>query len=419
MKTRGSSFNLRFVICALLLVLSPKLWADPPANDDFANRITLSGAPVSGVSTTVDATREPFEPTEPLDPYGVIETVWWTWTAPADGTVTIDTTGSDIDPEYVNVYNGASIDQLHTVALDSLNNQDSQTITFPTVAGAVYQISVGNDISNGTGTVYLNIRLGDSNITAPVIVGTPADANDNFASRATLAGAAVAGIGYNFDATRESLEAQDSGYRTLWWTWTAPADGILTVDSSSSTFDNILMAFSGDALGTLDVLGSAGNPSYNFTIPVNAGIAYQFSIGSNDGGDDDTGAAVLDLSFFAPPPFFDGESALSNGVYYLQFSNGNYFGYYSYLTDPHYIFHFDLGYEYVFDASDGKSGVYLYDFYSKDFFYTSPTFPFPYLYDFGLQSVLYYYPNPNDAGRYDTDGYRFFYDFNTGKVISK
>ena len=91
---------------------------------------------------------------------------------------------------------------------------------------------------------------------------------------------------------------------------------------------------------------------------------------------------------------------MSNGVYYLVFPSGNPFGYYAFLSDSNYLYHFDLGYEYVFDAADGKSGVYFYDFKSGDFFYTSPTFPFPYLYDFSLNSVLYYFPDPHNAGRY-------------------
>ena len=74
---------------------------------------------------------------------------------------------------------------------------------------------------------------------------------------------------------------------------------------------------------------------------------------------------------------------------------------------------------YVADAGDGKSGVYLYDFASGGFFYPSPAFPFPYLYDFSLNTVLYYYPNPSQAGHYNTDGYRFFYDFANGKIITK
>ena len=116
--------------------------------------------------------------------------------------------------------------------------------------------------------------------------------------------------------------------------------------------------------------------------------------------------------------FFTGEVALDNGVYYLAFPNGNYFGYYSYLSDASYLYHFDLGYEYVFDANDGKGGVYLYDFKSGDFFYTSPTFPFPYLYDFTLQANLYYYPDTNQPGHY-TANPRYFYNFGTQQVITR
>ena len=118
------------------------------------------------------------------------------------------------------------------------------------------------------------------------------------------------------------------------------------------------------------------------------------------------------------PAFFSGEVPLTNGVYYLRFTNGNYFGYYSYLTDPAYIYHFDLGFEYVFAANDGESGVYLYDFASSDFLYTSATFPFPYLYDFSLQSTLYYYLDTTTPGHY-TSNPRYFFDFNTGTIITK
>jgi hypothetical protein len=117
--------------------------------------------------------------------------------------------------------------------------------------------------------------------------------------------------------------------------------------------------------------------------------------------------------------FFTNEIGLSNGVYFLQLPNGTPFGYYSYLSDPRFIFHFDLGYEYWFEANDGNNGVFLYDFKSGSFFYTSPTFAFPYLYDFTLKTVLYYYPDPNNPGSYNTNGTRFFYNFATGQIITK
>ncbi len=170
-----------------------------------------------------------------------------------------------------------------------------------------------------------------------------------------------------------------------------------------------------DAIAALQVIdASGGNPNSPFTnLPVidYSGTGTPFPVNNL--------VYVNSITVQPAPEFFSGEVALNGGVYYLAFPNGDPFGYYSYLSDPHYIYHQDLGYEYVFDANDGKNGVYLYDFKSSDFFYTSPTFPFPYLYDFGLNTVLYYYPTPNQPGRYNTGGIRYFYDFGTGKIISK
>jgi len=116
--------------------------------------------------------------------------------------------------------------------------------------------------------------------------------------------------------------------------------------------------------------------------------------------------------------FFTGEIPLGNGVFYLQFPNGTPFGYYAYLSDPHFIYHFDMGYEYWFDANDGHNGIYFYDFAANTFFYTSPSFPFPYLYDFGLNTVLYYYPDTQRPGHYTTNP-RYFYNFATGQIITR
>lgn len=121
----------------------------------------------------------------------------------------------------------------------------------------------------------------------------------------------------------------------------------------------------------------------------------------------------------APSTFFAGQILLNRDVYYLQFPGGTHFGYYAFLDDPRYVYHFGLGYEYVFDAADGVGGVYLYDFASNGFFYTSPIFPFPYLYDFSLHSVVYYYLDPSPENQYNIYDKRYFYVFGTGKIVSK
>ena len=171
--------------------------------------------------------------------------------------------------------------------------------------------------------------------------------------------------------------------------------------------------------GTFSITVDAPDASTGTTAPPDGTLVHLDA--RADSSETFTAVAVSNVTVSANthPAYFTGEVALNNGVYYLAFPNGDYFGYYSYLTDPHYLYHFDLGYEYLFDAADGKSGVYLYDFASDTFFYTSPTFPFPYLYDFTLNTVLYYYPSPNNPGHYNTDGYRFFYRFDNGQIIVK
>ena len=119
----------------------------------------------------------------------------------------------------------------------------------------------------------------------------------------------------------------------------------------------------------------------------------------------------------AHPAFFGGEASLGSGAYYLAFPNGNIFGYYSYLADPSYIYHFDMGYEYVYDANDGQGGIYFYDFTTQHWWYTGRNYPFPYVYDFSLNALLYYYADTGNAGHY-TAAPRYFYNFASKQIIT-
>ena len=117
------------------------------------------------------------------------------------------------------------------------------------------------------------------------------------------------------------------------------------------------------------------------------------------------------------PAFFHGEQALPNNFYHLTFPNGNEFGYYTFTQFP-YFYHPDMGFECFIDANDGQGGAYFYDFASRTFFYTSPKFPFPYLYDFSLNAVLCYLPDAKNPGHYSTNP-RWFYNTATRQFITK
>ena len=109
----------------------------PPANDDFADAETLVGGSGSGRWNNDNATEEDG------DPLGGC-TVWWRWTAPADGTVTFSTAGSEFDT-ILGVYTGSRIYALEEIAYnDDDDDADDLTskVTFDVEEGVEYMISV-------------------------------------------------------------------------------------------------------------------------------------------------------------------------------------------------------------------------------------------------------------------------------------
>ena len=132
---------------------------------------------------------------------------------------------------------------------------------------------------------------------------------------------------------------------------------------------------------------------------------------------DDNAAAfpddILQAHFqLAPPAFFTAQAWLGSGVYYLQFPNGNLFGYYNFPSSS-ILYHYDMGFEALLPGS--AADVYLYDFTSNHWWYTSATL-FPYLFDFTLNNWLYYFPDTKNPGHYTTNP-RYFSDLTTGKII--
>jgi hypothetical protein len=161
------------------------------------------------------------------------------------------------------------------------------------------------------------------------------------------------------------------------------------------------------------------------TIPsLTLGTNYYFVVTSyNADGVESTPSPEVSVAL-PPSLFLNNESQLSSTATgttntpaeYLQFPDGVVFGYYSPVSFP-WIYHFDLGWEYLFEANDGLQGVFLYDLNSTSFWYTNPEI-FPFVYDFTLNSWLYYYPDARRPGHY-TSAPRYFYDFTTKKIINR
>src|SRR6266567_9506169 len=84
-----------FLVFLLIVPCRCAFGAAGPANDNFSNRITLTGTNVAITGSNVGATREMGEPAHAGNPGG--QSVWWSWTAPTNGEVVINTDDSTFD----------------------------------------------------------------------------------------------------------------------------------------------------------------------------------------------------------------------------------------------------------------------------------------------------------------------------------
>jgi subtilisin family serine protease len=124
---------------------------DPPANDDFADAASLFLAATSG--TNVGATRETGEP---LHGWNASRSVWYSWTSPADGTLTISTEGSDYDT-ILAAYAGSSLGSLVQRAANDDNGSGGlwSRVTFEVMAGTTYRVVV-DGYYGAAGTISLS-----------------------------------------------------------------------------------------------------------------------------------------------------------------------------------------------------------------------------------------------------------------------
>jgi hypothetical protein len=138
--------------------------AIPPANDDFANAASLSGSSGSATDGSGFASKESGEPDHAGDPGGA--SVWWNWTAPADGLATVDTCHSDFDT-VLGVYTGSAVNSLSEVASDDDGcgaPAGPSKVSFQATQGTTYRIAVdGHDAAGvpATGHVALHLKLTD------------------------------------------------------------------------------------------------------------------------------------------------------------------------------------------------------------------------------------------------------------------
>ncbi len=320
----------------------------PPPNDNFANRILLSGLGITATGYNAGASSEPGEPGFPYS------TAWWSWTAPIDGTVVVATVGSDSYP-LVQIYTGSSLTGLTYVA------QGDEP--FSVVAGTTYEIQVDGgwpppgsikltitmppalavfspldgDVRLGPADILISAAAadGDGSITRLAIHGddellgstagtslsltwsnvppgyhyiavsatdnlgvstwaylnlrvTPP--NDAFSNRISFTGTSTIVTGLNMGAGKQPNEPNHAGYAggsSVWWSWTAPSNGITLL--SAWLYDEwgtlgypLLGVYTGFPVSNLTAVASNAAPGYGMPAMVSfyatAGTNYRIAV---------------------------------------------------------------------------------------------------------------------------------------------
>lgn len=265
-----------------------------PSNDFFAARSSLGSLATASVSSSnIGAGSEPNEPNHAGT--AADASLWWTWTPPGPGSVIISTAGSGIDTR-IAIYTGGALAGLTPVAAndDADAYSTSSRVAFPIVPGTAYQIAV-DGFAGYRGALALAITH--------VPPGTP-PANDNFAAAAVLtADSPAAGTTINATAqTGEPAHAMLPASRSVWWQWTAPANGTVSLNTSGSTVDTMLAVYTGSAVNALtrvtendDRDSQTRQSAAEFY--ATSGTRYYIAVDARSGAISPQGAVSLSLTF--------------------------------------------------------------------------------------------------------------------------
>ncbi len=240
----------------------------PPANDAFANAQAISGAYGSAAGNTTTATAENGEPEHAGNPAS--HSIWYRWTAPSNGRFIFTTAGSDFDT-LLAVYTGTALGSLSQVVSNDDGASVQSALGFTATAGTIYHIAI-DGFQSASGASILTWY-----------------GNDHFATARALSGAEGTVSGFNYAATPQNGEPAHAGTlgASLWFRWTAPASGQLTLTTSGSVLDTVIAAYSGAALTGLTSLAEnddvGGGIASRIEFPVTAGVTYRIAVDGKNG----------------------------------------------------------------------------------------------------------------------------------------
>ena len=301
---------------------------EPPANDALSGAELLTESYNQVLTNNSGCTTESGEPTHGGSSARSQHTLWWQFVAPKTGTFYASTAGNFYDDNraddtVVAVYSASVADpdlsDLTAVASDASDAGLYNALTsFSATEGESYYIAVGSASAGGISFIV-----------------TESPANDSVADAQRVYGSSFTATGYNVGAQDEPGEVSpdswqqgghSSGFRSVWWRWTAPASGDVTLETYNSDLWVLLAAYvdaasAADAAAVGEIWDEDGIDGLNFTVtgerdfedrrwrgtvrktfPVSAGTTYLFRVAGYGYNRDHAGTIELELTGPAAAP---------------------------------------------------------------------------------------------------------------------
>jgi hypothetical protein len=221
-----------------------------PGNDMFADALDLGSSDTAAAAGRNDgASAEAGEPGHHGD---ARSSVWYSWTAPERGSLTISVDGG---PQAIAAaYTGDAVAGLTRLIAHHRDYWEAgvDQLRIRVDAGVTYRIAVDSIHTSDAGDFALSLNRTDS------------PPNDDFAESETLTGATVDLDGTNVGATEEPCERKDANsyYEpydpTVWYEWIAPSTGAAVLDVAGE-LSSVVDVYTGDALCSLTSVPTQGD----------------------------------------------------------------------------------------------------------------------------------------------------------------
>lgn len=245
-------------------------FAATPTNDLVSDRLPLPGS-----KGMVNGTNDGAVPEANGEP--ITRTTWWSWVPPADGVFQVKAEWPSTDPSARIRFWSIGSNKLPQFYPDQQNGWD----------GSWVSVTAGKEVA-----VEISDRV-DSDPVHPtryqlIYEFIPRPPNDTFEGRSLLVGRRIETRGTNWSAA--AVAPTDPTIlgsrltRTLWWEWTAPEDGWVTIQSDAPQ----LVLFAGSEIGALTRVANRESQeglSGALHAQVNRGVIYSLMAGDPPGAD--------------------------------------------------------------------------------------------------------------------------------------